>query len=289
MAYMHIDNLYKNQDILQFKECYAMEKIHGTSANISYNNDMVHLFPGGSNYDLFLKNFNKDELKIKFQQLGIEKIVVYGEAYGGKCQGMRDTYGDTLKFVAFEVKIGTNWLAVPQAEEIVKSLGLEFIHYVKIPTTLEALDKERDSASIQAIRNGIDNGFNPKKREGIVLRPLTEVVKNNGTRIIAKHKRDDFRETKTARKVIDKDKLKVLKKAREIAEEWVTLMRLNHVLDKIENPSMTKMREIIGRMVEDVKREGKGEMVWNKTVQKAIGQKTAFMTKEYFKNKLKEE
>ena len=30
MGYMHIDNLYKDQRILQFKECYALEKIHGT-------------------------------------------------------------------------------------------------------------------------------------------------------------------------------------------------------------------------------------------------------------------
>jgi intein/homing endonuclease len=30
MAYLHhLDNLYKNQDILMFKECYALEKIHG--------------------------------------------------------------------------------------------------------------------------------------------------------------------------------------------------------------------------------------------------------------------
>ena len=36
MGYLHIDNLYKNQDILMFKECYAMEKIHGTSAHVSF-------------------------------------------------------------------------------------------------------------------------------------------------------------------------------------------------------------------------------------------------------------
>lgn len=35
MAYMHIENLYANQTILESKECYAMEKIHGTSAHIS--------------------------------------------------------------------------------------------------------------------------------------------------------------------------------------------------------------------------------------------------------------
>ena len=36
MSYMHIDNLYKNQDILLFKECYALEKIHGTSAGLEF-------------------------------------------------------------------------------------------------------------------------------------------------------------------------------------------------------------------------------------------------------------
>ena len=27
MGYLHIDNLYKNTTILNFKECYALEKI----------------------------------------------------------------------------------------------------------------------------------------------------------------------------------------------------------------------------------------------------------------------
>ena len=29
MGYAHIENLYKCQDILMFRECYATEKIHG--------------------------------------------------------------------------------------------------------------------------------------------------------------------------------------------------------------------------------------------------------------------
>jgi intein/homing endonuclease len=29
MSYLHINNLYKDREILLFKECYAMEKIHG--------------------------------------------------------------------------------------------------------------------------------------------------------------------------------------------------------------------------------------------------------------------
>ncbi len=34
MGYLHIDNLYKNQTIRLFRECYALEKVHGTSAHV---------------------------------------------------------------------------------------------------------------------------------------------------------------------------------------------------------------------------------------------------------------
>ena len=293
MGYLHIDNLYKNTDILNFREAYALEKIHGTSAHIGWkycedsHATQLKYFSGGEKYEKFVKLFDNQALLQKFEELfPTTSVTIYGEAYGGKCQGMKDIYGKNLKFIVFDVKIGKNWLAVPQAEEIVKNLGLEFVHYVKIPMELGFIDGERDSDSVQAIRNGLGKG---KKREGVVLRPLIEVIKNNGERIIVKHKREDFRETKSKRKVTDPEKLKILTKAKEISEEWVTPMRLNHILDKIEDPCLQKMREIIISMQEDIKREAKGEILWNKHTEKAIGRKTAYMTKEYFQNKLKEE
>ena len=36
MGYAHIENLYKNQTILLFRRCWALEKVHGTSAHITY-------------------------------------------------------------------------------------------------------------------------------------------------------------------------------------------------------------------------------------------------------------
>lgn len=36
MGYQHIPNLYKEQAILAQSECYALEKIHGTSAHIKF-------------------------------------------------------------------------------------------------------------------------------------------------------------------------------------------------------------------------------------------------------------
>lgn len=283
MGYLHIDNLYKNQDITLFKECYAMEKIHGTSARIYYSEKKIGFFSGGEKHAKFVSLFNQEELKNKIELLGVEKIVIYGEAYGGKCQGMKDTYGDKLKFIVFDVKIDKSWLSIPLAEEITKGLGLEFVHYAKISTELEYIEEEMNSDSVQAVRNGMGKG---KKREGVVLRPLIEVTTNNGSRIIAKHKREDFRETKK-RRVVSSDQLKILSDAKAVAEEWVTPMRLNHILDKIENPSMQKMKEIIISMLEDVKREGDKEITWSRPVKKEIGKKTANMTKEYFSSKLK--
>ena len=302
MGYMHIDNLYKNQEILMFKECYAMEKIHGTSVHLSFNkinNDPypnsypedhefvkweLKYFSGGENHDKFKEVFNETELLDKFKELDIEKMVIFGEAYGGKQQGMSHTYGKELKFIAFDVKIGESWLSVPDAESIVNDLGLEFVDYKKVSTDLGDLDYERDRPSVQAKRNGIEED---KMREGIVLRPLIELRKNNGARIICKHKGEKFQETKTKRKVVDPEKLKVLSEAKDIAEEWVTPMRLSHLLGKIENPDITMMGDFIKSMIEDVQREAEGEIVWSKEVGKAIGKRTASLVKQHFNDKLR--
>lgn len=286
MSYLHIPNLYKKRDILLFKECYALEKIHGTSAHIGWNGK-VYFFSGGESYDMFVKLFDKDKLTECFTTLGTDKCIIYGEAYGGKCQGMRETYGNDLRFVAFEVCINDRWLCVPKAEKIVLSFGLDFVPYCKISTDLKELDTWRDASSYQSAKNGISE---KRQREGIVLRPLMEVTKNNGQRIIAKYKNDDFGETKTKRSLADdEDKLKVWVVANEIADEWVTRMRLNHVLDAFPDASIEHTGQIIKAMVEDVEREGNGEIVFSKEVLSAIGKKTALLFKETLKNSLRNE
>jgi hypothetical protein len=277
---MEIPNLYKCKDILMFKECYALEKIHGTSAHVGWNHGEVKYSSGGANFNNFHALFDHGLLEKVLQSMGQEKIRVYGEAYGGKLQGMSETYGKQLKFVCFEVLIGDLWLAVPQAEEIVRTLNLEFVHYDIIPATIEALDAHILLDSVQAVRNGMGPGH---KREGDVLRPLIEVRKNNNERIIAKHKREDFRETKE-RRTLDEEKLKVLADAQAIAEEWVTDMRLTHVLDLIPQPwNISQTEDVVRAMVQDVLKESKGEIVDSKDARKAISRKAANLFKARFK------
>ena len=122
-----------------------------------------------------------------------------------------------------------------------------------------------------------------KEREGVVLRPLIELTKNNGERIITKHRIEKFSERSTPQKVADPAKLAVLGEAKAIAEEWVTPMRLTHVLDKLPNVTdMAQTVEVITAMVEDVYREAKGEIVESKEAETAIGRRTAKLLKEHF-------
>ncbi len=288
MGYLHIENLYRGQDVLLFKEVYAMEKIHGTSAHISWKAGplpgdpyKMSFFSGGEPHANFIKLFDEAALRPNFEKVG-QDVIIFGEAYGGKCQGMSATYGKALKFIVFDVKIGDYWLDVDAMDRFATGMGLEVVAYKRIPATQEAVDAERDADSTQAIRNGCGPG---KKREGIVIRPLIELRKNNSDRVISKHKRDDFSERKTLAKDIDPNKLVVLQQAQAIADEWVTPNRLEHVLDKLPvltgsgTHEMSSMGAVIKAMVEDVYREAKGEIVESKDAERAIGARAAQLFK----------
>lgn len=292
MGYLHIDNLYKSQDVLRFKECYVLEKVHGTSAhfkwtrsdNPAWKGGQLTFFSGGESHSNFVALFDQDALKEKLAALGAMTVTVYGEAYGGKCQGMKDTYGDRLRFIVFDIQLDdVNWLDVPTMDKVATDMGLEVVPWDLVSTDLEVLNTHRDAFSIVAQRRGCPDKF----REGVVLRPPIEVVRPTGERIIAKHKTEKFNERATPQKVVTGDKLAVLEQATAIADEWVTPMRLTHVLDKLPQglgPEGTK--QVIDAMVEDVVREAKGEIVDSKEARAAIGKRAAALFKERLKAKL---
>jgi hypothetical protein len=264
-----------------------MEKIHGTSAHISYKDGKLSFFAGGCTHERFLELFDKDELSRIFTEKNIpHPVTVYGEAYGGKLQGMSATYGKELKFIVFEVKIGEMWLNVPKAENFAQSLNLEFVHYTRIPALLPALDKERTDFSSQAYRNEMGSD---KQREGIVVRPIEEFTMNNGKRVIAKYKNDEFKETNSPRKVVSIDQLAILTEAKEIATEWVTHERLNHILSKRPDDAwdITKTGTIISLMLDDILREAAGEIVETADVKREISKATALLFKETLSKSLR--
>lgn len=274
MGYRSIPNLYKDATILEFKNCYAMEKVEGSSANVTWSNQNVTLSSGGASAVTFASLFDINALKEKFISFGHEDapIVIYGEVYGGKIQKMSQTYGPNMNFIGFEVKIGDIWLDVKNAEDVCKKLNIEFVPYEFGPTTVEWLNAQRDADSIVAIRRGMGQG---KMREGIVIRPPFEVIKNNEERIVTKHKRAEFSEMATPRE-INFEELKVLSDAEAIANEWVTEHRLSHVLQGIEEPhNLTKTADVIRGMVADVFKESVGEIIDSPAARKAISKRAS--------------
>jgi hypothetical protein len=285
MGYRKIPNLYKDKTIFLFRQCVASEKVHGTSAHISFNAITGNLtfFSGGARHDQFVALFDQHALIDAFKKNHEEhsdctEITIYGEAYGGNVQRMKDTYGSNLNFIVFEVALNENWMSHFQAERIAVRLGFEFVPYRIIDVTEDSINEEMVADSEVAKRRGMGEG---KMREGIVLRPLQELIHPNGGRIICKHKRPEFAEREHTPRIADPDELKFLQDAQAIADEWVTAMRLNHVLDKFPDATMEDANKIIRAMIADVETEGQGEIVSSKEARKAISKKTMVLFKAW--------
>ena len=285
MGYLHINNLAKDDKVLLFKEVWATEKVHGTSAHVAWNPDQKQIvyFSGGASAEnfraLFDEAFEERFMKLVDQNGKGVEVVVYGEAYGGKMQGMRLTYGNELRFIAFEVRVGCYWLSFDKVREIAKDLGLEVVPGKVIPATEEALTEYRNSPSEVAVLRGCqDNadrfGNKPPLREGIVIRPLVEMRTNDNSRVMAKFKNPCFSE-RESRKDADfpSERKQEILKAEAAAKDFTTETRLEHVLDALglKEPTLQDTPKVIKGMVEDILREGAGEVEDSKTLRREVG------------------
>lgn len=292
MGYLHISNLYKDRRVLECspEKLYVLEKIHGTSAHIKWIDGKLSFFSGGEKHDRFTSIFDTEKLATKlFHAFGNIDVIIYGEAYGGKQQGMGETYGKELKFIAFDVffpdeSVVANqkgrWATVPDAHNFCNNLGIEFVWWECVTTDLDLITALKETPSVQAYRNGC--GYD-KPKKGIILRPLVEQVDKHGERVIAKYKNTEFseRENQPKPKEIDLEKLQVLTDAAKIAEEWVVQMRMEHVLQK--HPEWNDVKytgDVVKAMIEDVFREANGEIVKSKEVERAIGHRASKMFRD---------
>lgn len=290
MGYLKIPNLYQAEDILAFRWVYALEKVHGTSAHIWWNGTELHFYSNGEKHEKFLACFDQETLAAVFREhFGPAHVVVYGEAYGGKQQGMGKTYGPSTSFIVFDVKVGNCWLDVPKAENVAMKLDLEFVPWQIVEGAnkgelLTRLDAQRDAPSIVAERRGMGTD---KLREGIVLRPPFEVRLNNDTRLIAKHKREEHRETKTPREIGKRPEVLAAEAA---ADEWATAERLRHVVGQLTvdgvKPGIEDTKAVLVAMVDDILNEGAGEVVDSREFRSATCAKTAKMFKAMLRTAL---
>jgi hypothetical protein len=285
MGYANIENLYeigttnyKMYSMSLFKQIWATEKIHGTSAWITYKNDQLSYHAGGWHKEAFPSLFDGEFLLKKMKEIfGVKQpIKLYGEHYGGNIMKMGEIYGG-LGFILFDINVQGVFLSFDKVQILAGQLELDIVEGIVIENTHEAIREYTNRPSTLALNRGLGEHI----REGIVLRPLEEFRRNNDKRVIAKNKTEKYIEYNVPRKKDKSRNTQSIEKSKQVAFTWVNAMRLEHILSKSFPENTATIRDtgtVIREMIADIKKESVGEAVITKDVEKEIGS----LTREYF-------
>lgn len=109
--------------------------------------------------------------------------VLYGEGYGAKIQKGGGNYRPDQDFVLFDVRVGRWWLERDAVNEIAEKFGLDAVPVLRRGTLNDAIAEARE---------GFHSRWGAFMAEGIVARPVVEMLDRAGHRIITKIKHCDF-------------------------------------------------------------------------------------------------
>jgi hypothetical protein len=110
-------------------------------------------------------------------------VCLYGEGCGPKIQKCGAMYGDKQDIILFDVLGGFMWLTRNAVNGIADQLGVRSAPTIGYGTLTDMVKWAQAGITSEA-----GSGF----AEGIVARPLTELLTRRGERIIAKIKCKDF-------------------------------------------------------------------------------------------------
>lgn len=169
------------------------EKIDGTNIRVMWDGHKITF--GGrterANIPAHLMNylnqkFITPEVEELFEQVfGEKEVILFGEGYGAKIQGVGGLYRSDVSFILFDVLIGDNYQPRDRVEDVAKMFDLEIVPIVLIGTLDEA---------IQFVRENPKSTIGTAMMEGVVGRPLVEMRDRCGNRVIVKIKYHDFKE-----------------------------------------------------------------------------------------------
>lgn len=136
----------------------------------------------------------------RISKLLFKETILFGEAFGGKIQGMSKLYGPVPRFALFDVIEYSYW----QSRDVVLwrsvDLGIEMAPLLGVIGSVELLNpRDRvlgDYASVSKVGSGVG------RPEGVILHPRGCVLHNGyGERVIAKLKWVDFEKGHKAKEV----------------------------------------------------------------------------------------
>lgn len=113
-------------------------------------------------------------------------VRIYGEGYGGSIQSKAGKHYGKCTFRVFDIKVDGIWLEQDNVKDISQKLGLETAPFFGVMTVPEAED---------VVRNGFKSRVSEDKdflAEGLVGRPMLDMLDRRGHRIMVKVKTCDY-------------------------------------------------------------------------------------------------
>ena len=173
------------------------------------------------------------------------QIQIIGELYGKGIQN-KVYYGEDKDYMAFEIQV--DGVVVDAA------IAAGVLTYVGIPTppsfgTFKNLDEalELPNVFISRVFTEREYELGENDAEGIVLKPVTPVYLDCGSRVILKNKNPAFAEKKKKKKTAG-----VVNPWIDIADQYVTMNRLDAVLSKEGELTNKDFGKVIRLMSNDV-------------------------------------
>jgi len=274
--YSSIENIRKSSEVLLY-DTIITEKIHGTNVRFYYGNG--GLYVGGRNTIIYnpqvgevkndgygFYNFisNHPCLEIFHETGEYDNYTFYGEFHGpGIQKGIK--YSEEKDLRIFDIRHPDgNFLNWEQVEYICNKLNLKIVpvfHKGKI-SDIGVLNSFLNINSKCAIENGIN--LEDNIAEGIVIKPLIEMMDKRGDRIIVKYKSKKWAENADGvskmPKELSKEEVEFQKQAREFASMVATEGRLHTIIEHITRDgnveiNMKRVPDFLREFVKDVMEE----------------------------------
>lgn len=136
-------------------------------------NKLIEMFGGETNEELFEQKF------------GEMQIILFGEGYGTKIRKGCGNYHSDVSFILFDVYLPEQdlWLKRDALEDIAKTFGIDVVPIVGIGTLEEA---------VQFVKRKPKSTIGTADMEGLVCKPLVDLLDRRGKRVIVKIKVRDF-------------------------------------------------------------------------------------------------
>lgn len=189
-----IPNKWRSQTVqyLAYNYWEWTEKIDGTNIRVHWDGHKVE-FGGRTERssipaplvnrlnDLFAGETNE---QIFEQMFGEREVILFGEGYGNKIQGVGSQYlPDSVDFILFDVLIGDNYQSRIDVESTARAFGVRYAPVVLSGDIYDAIQFVKEKP-----RSTIGNA----PMEGLVGRPAMELKDRCGNRVIVKVKVKDF-------------------------------------------------------------------------------------------------